>query len=69
MENHVASDIAKSGIEVKGGIIEQRYAFVIGGSGVFGLLVGNTSKGDEHGRVNVDGLVKLVSYDFLNKGD
>ena len=69
MEDHVASNIANSGVRVQGGIIKQPYDFLIGGSGGFGFLRGNGAKGNEHDGVNGDGVVDQGSDYLLDKGD
>ena len=69
MQDHVTGGVADSGVLVGGGVIQQPKEFVIGVLSGSGLMVGNGSKGEKHGRIHRNCIERKGTNNLLEKGD
>ena len=69
MQYNVPGEVADSGVLMGGGIIKQKKDFVIGVLGGSGLMGGDGSKDDNHGRIHSNNIVQKGTNNFLEKDD
>ena len=69
VKDHTTSAVANGSVRMRGGVVQKPHRRLVGLLGSFGLVGGNGTNRDKHGRVDSDAVIQQGANNLLDAVD